>query len=158
MAGLGLPHRDWSWSCCLLPLPLLSTLAPALGLAPWILTLRLGAASSLLCPPALLPPPYATSSFSVAVATWICCFSNLTGSSPFCVLHCRGAALGAHGPCMCRPSLRSPLALCSWMASSCISASSRSAYASSRASLGGRALLCQRAMADVIFLLGPNNL
>lgn len=56
------------------------------------------------------------------------------------------------------PSQLSPFTLCSWMASSCISASSRSAYASSRASLGGRALLCQRAMAEVIFLLGPNNL
>lgn len=48
--------------------------------------------------------------------------------------------------------------LWSWIAISCISASSLSAYACSNESLGGRALLCQRAIADVIFLLGPNNL
>lgn len=44
------------------------------------------------------------------------------------------------------------------MAISCISASSWSAYACSKASLGGRALLCHLAMADVILRLGPNNL
>lgn len=44
------------------------------------------------------------------------------------------------------------------MAISCISASSWSAYACSKASLGGRALLCHLAIADVILRLGPNNL
>ena len=47
---------------------------------------------------------------------------------------------------------------CSWIAISCISVSRRSAYACSRLFPDGFALLCQRAIAKVIFFLGPSKL